>query len=81
MRAPKFITEEGNKWSEYVMAQFIIFQNSYSYDGNPPIKHSAESLASFCEMTDELKLKKFNKVYNRIYRDKDARFLSEITRL
>jgi hypothetical protein len=49
------------------MRKFIIFQNTYSYDGGAPIWHSKKSLASFADLRDtHPAYAKFSKVYDKV---------------
>lgn len=63
----KWMVTDANEWSTHTMKQFILFQNSYSYDGNEPIKHSANALIKFASMEDEKQIAKFIKVYAKLY--------------
>ena len=58
---------EANDWDEETMKRFIWDQNNYSYDGEAPVKHSAESLIRFCDMNTKEKIGRFNEVYKRMY--------------
>ena len=49
------------------MRKFILFQNTYSYDGGRPIWHRKESLAKFCDLPqDHPAYAKFSKVYDKV---------------
>ena len=60
------MTKDPIKWSTKDYKNFILDQNGYSYDGNRPIKHSAQSLARFCCLNTE-QTAKLTKVFNTIY--------------
>lgn len=64
---PKWMTQDSSKWSTYVMKTYIQDQNGYSYDGNSPMRHSAERLANFVYLKGEQR-EKFIKVYNKMYK-------------
>jgi hypothetical protein len=49
------------------MRKFIIFQNTYSYDGDRPTWHRKEELAKFCDLPqDHPAYAKFSKVYDKV---------------
>lgn len=58
---------EANEWSDEMMEDFIWSQNNYSYDGEPPVKHSAQALIRFSDMDAPEKIGRFNEIYNRMY--------------
>jgi hypothetical protein len=61
-----WMTKDPIKWTTKDYKNFITEQNTYSYDGNRPIKHSAQSLARFCCLNAE-QTTKLTKVYNQLY--------------
>ena len=49
------------------MRKFILFQNTYSYDGDRPTWHRKESLAKFGDLPqDHPAYAKFSKVYDKV---------------
>lgn len=58
---------ESNEWSDEMMEDFIWSQNSYSYDGESPVKRSAETLIRFCDMDAPDKVGRFNEIYSGMY--------------
>lgn len=61
----KFMEQDSNEWSTDTMMDFIVFQNTFRYDGNPPIKHGCYALMQFSWMDDEKQIEKFTEVYNQ----------------
>ena len=66
MRLYKWMTQDSSQWTAYTMKSFILFQNNFCYDGNPPIRHSAYSLIKFAELEGK-QVDKFLKIYKNIY--------------
>lgn len=67
MQNINWIDIEANYWGDDQMAEYIWFQNNYSYDGEPPMTHSAKQLIDFCDMENPIKISKFNEIYNMLY--------------
>lgn len=62
----KWMTQDSQDWTPKTMREFILAQNSYSYDGESPMQHSAEKLANFAYLKDKQR-EKFVKIYNSLY--------------
>jgi hypothetical protein len=62
----EWMDTELNEWDDEMIEQFIFVEKNYSYDGDNPIKHSAISLISPCDMDNKEKVKRFNEIYKRI---------------
>jgi hypothetical protein len=69
MKQFKWMYQESNAWSSYTIRSFIIFQNTYSYDGEKPIVHSLENLIRFADISDK-KVEQFTKQYKKLYPNK-----------
>ena len=61
--------EEQSQWTPKLMKDLIWEQNNHRYDGNAPIKHSAEKLMSFAGIEDPAKVVQFNRAYKSIYKE------------
>lgn len=62
-----WMDKEANEWNDEMIEEFIWFQNNYSYDGAPPVRHTAQALIRFSDMDAPEKISRFNEIYNRMY--------------
>lgn len=66
MKRPNWMTQASKDWTIRTMRQFIVMQNNYSFDGESPMRHSAEQLMKFA-CIEGARANQFLKVYNSLY--------------